>query len=750
MKKILFISIAAILALSMGLIGCEGEGEGPTGDLIELNVLIRTEDEREDIGNYLVTVLQDLGFDAVAQYGISSVLGPIWQGEPSLGTWHAYTGGWVSTSVERDSGTNFGFFYTTIGMAWMPVPLWAAYTDEGDFYDVCEILWTNAFTTSEERADLFEDAMWGSMNDSMRIFLLDRTSFSPLQTDVALAADAYGGIYASWLWALTVHFRDGSDVPVAPTGNTTLRMSTTDLFIDPWNPVGGSNWAYDMFPIRATAEQSFVYDPNTGLPWPHGVADADITWVTGLPMVFDAEHTGWLTSSTVGSEITVPGTAWADWDATGESFIDADTRFGGPVTAKVKVVTRYDDEIFNTPLHDGSTLSEADFLFYLVQFFDRAQSDSTWYDPSHEPAFDAFMSQFKGVTFNFTPGAGYDLEVTTYTDQYYLDAELVVADNQVNWFPHDNAGPFVWHNCALGLLAEEDGDLAFSQAKADTPPTSEWTSFIDGPTLPILEARLVDVQNSGHADYRFVPYSNILGPYLTTGDIDTRYSNLDSWFVSKGHFWVGSGPYFLEDLDTTAKIMELGKFTSYPKDGDKWFFTMTPVPETPYPANDGAWVDVITIEVDDNAAAVSKLGSDLLDVYAFAIADADLKATCDADAGIWYYNNAGSFNDITFNPDGPFFAATGAVNPFAIPEVRQAMNWAMDRDYIVSDIMTGMAIPRFNAVGSLVGDGVKYLSVLSAIDAFYAYDFDAADAAIEAAMLAIPGVTRDEDGNYRY
>jgi peptide/nickel transport system substrate-binding protein len=757
LKKILFISLALILALSMALIGCE-EGEGPTGDPINLTVLIRTEDEREDIGNYLVTVLEDLGFDVTAQYGISSELGSIWQGEPSLGLWHAYTGGWVSTAVERDGGTNFGFFYTTIGMAWMPVPLWAAYTDEGEFYDLCEVLWANDFSTGAERADLFEDAMWLSMNDSVRIMLLDRTSFSPLQTDVALSADAYGGIYASWLWALTAHFRDGSGVPQAPSGNTTLRMSTTDLFIDPWNPVGGSNWAYDMFPIRATAQQSFVYDPNTGLPWPHAVADADITWVDGLPIIYDADHEtgspsgrGWLTHTVVGSEIPVPGTAWADWDATSESFITTATRFGGPVTSKIKVVTRYDDDIFTTPLHDGSTLSEGDFLYYLCQFFDRADSTSTWYDTSHEPAFDAFMTQFKGVTYNFTPGPGYALEITTYTDQYYLDAELVVADNQINWFPHDNAGPFVWHNCALGMLGERDGLLAFSQAKADTPPTSDWTSFIDGPSLDILEDYLVDVQNVADPDYRFLPYSNILGTYVDNTEIDSRYSNLDDWYTAKGHFWVGEGPYYLEDVDTLGSVIELGKFASYLEDGDEWFFTMTPLPTTPYPANDGAWVDLITIEVDDNAAAVSKLLADQLDVYAFAIADADLKDTCDANPSVvWYYENAGSFNDITFNPDGPFFASTGAVNPFAIPEVRQAMNWAVDRTYLCSDVMNGMAIPRFNCIGSLSGDGVLYSTVLDAIDAFYAYDFDAADAAIEAAMLAVPGVTRDEDGTYRY
>ena len=741
-KRILLCFAAVLLTLGIVLTGCTEE---PTaGDRIDLTVLIRTEDERQEIGDYTAGVLEDLGFKVTRQYGISSELGPIWQGEPSLGEWHAYTGGWISTAIERDAGTNFGFFYTTIGMAWMPIPLWAAYTDEGTFYDVCEKLWVNDFSTAAEREDLFEAALWGSMEDSVRPFLLDRTSFSPLQTDVHMAADAYAGIYGCYLWALTAHFRDASGVPQLPDGSTTLRMSTTDLFIDPWNPVGGSNWAYDMYPIRGTHDQAFAPDPNTGLFWPHRAVDAELTWVDGLPIVTDPLHT-WLTSSTVADPIPVPGTAWADWDATTGEWLTA-AEVHGDVTAKVKAVVRYPDTIFTTPLHDGSTLSKGDFLLYAVQWFDRANADSDYYDESHAPPFDAFMSQFKGMEWNFNPGPGYGLEITSYSDQYYLDAELVFSDYQFCWFPADEKGPFAWHNVALGMLAERDGELAFSQDKADTLEV-EWTSFIDGPSLDVLAAKLADVQNSGHADYRFLPYASILGDYVDTAEIDARYSNLAAWYASKGHFWVAGGPYFLEATDTLGKVIELNRFADYPDDATRWFFTMTPVP-TSAPAHTGGWVDVITIEVDDNATAVSKLQGDLLDVYAFAIADADLKDTCDADDGIWYYENAGSFNDITLNPDGPFFGGTGEPNPFALLAVREALNMAIDRDYICGTIMQGMAIPRYTCVGDLSGDGIKYAGIIDAIEDEYAYDFEAADAAIEEAMLALPGVTRDELGHY--
>ena len=744
-RKVLLCFVAVMLTVGVVLAGC---AEEPTyGERVELTVLIRTEDCRMEIGDYASNVLEELGFKVVRQYGTSSELSPIWSGDPDLGLWNMYTGAWISTAVERDAGSNFGFFYTRLGAGIMG-PLWAAYENTEEFYTISEKLWFNDFSTTEERNDLFEDAMWMSMSEAQRNFLQDRTSFSPLQTDLHVAADSYGGISGSWLWGLTLHFRDGSGVPQVPTGSTTCRMAMTDVLTNPWNPVAGSNWVYDMFPIRATGDNGFLYDPVTGLQWPHRVVDAEVTWVDGLPIVSDPDHTGWLTTSTVADPIPVPDTAWADFDATTGEFVTTAERFGSGQTAKAKTVVRYPESIWDVPLHDGSTLDEGDFLLYAIMQFVRADVDSPLYDPSWVPTYEALMSHFKGVEFNFSPGGGYGLEITTYGDQYYLDAELIAGDEQRCWFPADQFGQWAWHNIALGILAEEDLGLCFSQAKA-AANTVEWMHFVDGPSLAVLEGYLDDVLDSGSGVYGYIPFENVLGDYIDQSDALARYGNLDTWYTDKGHFWVGSGPYYVEDVDSVGQVMELGRHTTYPDDAARWFFTMDPVPTTP-PAHTGGWFDVITIEIAAEAAAVSMLGSDLLDVYAYAIADAALMETCDDDPNIWYYMNAGLFDELTFNPSGEFFPGTGELNPFAIPEVREAMHWAMDSDYITGTIMGGMGLPRINAVGSLSGDGVKYADILDAINEYYAYDFDQADAAIEEAMLAITGVTRDELGHYYY
>ena len=741
MKKIIFLIIASLLVIGLILPGCEGEGED-IGDAVTVKFLIRTEDQRNDIGDYVGNLLEDLGFTVVRQYGTSGDLSPLWYGsDPADGLWNVYTGAWINTAVPRDEGSNFGQFFTPLWAAMGP--LWVAYTPTDEFLAASTLLWNNDFNTMAEREAIFEDAVPMSMDDSARIFLDDRTSFYMQQTDVVLANDAYGGTEASRLWAHSIHFRDGSGVPLVPTGNTTMRAATSDLLVEPWNPIAGSNWAYDQMPISATQDRGFMYDTNDGLCWPQVASQAEVTVQAGLPVGTTAGHETWLTLDTTPDPIPVPAAAWADWDASAGDWVLA----GSGVTAKTKTVVYYPAGTFGRPLHDGSLLDEGDFLFYTIQQFDRAKPTSDIYDPDYVAEYDAFMSHFKGFTFNFT-APGYDLVVTTYDDQFQLDAELMAFENQ--WFPTGSYGPYAWHTLALGYLAERELQLAFSESKA-TAETIDQLGMISGPSLAILAAHLTNVQDSTpHADYRFLPYENVLGTYITDGEIDTRYSNLASWYASKGHFWVASGPYYLESADTVGDVVQLDRFGSYPDDGDEWFFLMDPEPVTP-PSHTGGWVDTIVLEVLDELIAFSQLVSDDLDIFIHGESDADLFADVQAEAGLHYYLAYGLFDELTFNPSGPFFPNTGELNPFAIHAVRRALNFAIDRSYICGEIYGGMAAPRYTCVGTVTGDYVsRYPALFAATEAAFAHDFDAADDLIEAEMLAISGVTRHTDGLYYY
>jgi len=558
------------------------------GDPVELIFVIRTEDERKEMGDYFADLLEGLGFTVTRQYGTLLELSPVWRGDPTRGVFHIYTGGWSNTIISRDEYDSFGAFYTNLWSAMGP--LWQAYKNDPVFYEAAEKLWNRDYTTMEERRQLFEVCLRGSMEDNVRMFLVTDKRFSPMRDDVRLAGDAVGGLsglfsyyrytgsnattggVGSSMWALTAHFVDDAGKPIA---GGTLRVAMPDVLTNPWNPVAGSNVAYDTFPIRATGDQGLQSDTRTGLRWPGRLERAEVFVQTGLPM--EVTNTEWCSLQFV-PEIQVPLDAWANWDATEQRFITAQERFGpGGAAALMKSVSYYPKDIFEIPLHDGSTLSMGDFILYTILQFDRGKEASAIHDESYAGQLDAFMETFKGVRF-ITDDPDYGLIVEHYSDHWQVDAELCVA----TWFPAYLGIPFdwyptsyspsVWHTIALGIKAEEDKALAFSQAKASALGV-EWMSFIAGPSLPFLRNYLTSAKATN-----YIPYESTMGLYVTEAEAAERWSNLEEWYSDKGHFWVGSGPFYLEEADTTEKTIRLKRFEDYPDPMDRWLFLLEPLP----------------------------------------------------------------------------------------------------------------------------------------------------------------------------
>ena len=530
------------------------------GEPVDIIVLIRTEDERKGTGDYLATLLEGEGFTVTQRYGTAPELAPIWNGDPGRGVFHVYTGGWVTTVVRQDEGGNFGTFYTPLGSGYGP--LWAAYQNDSVFYEAAEKLYNYDYADLEERRQLFEMCLEYSMMENQRMFLVARSAFTPMRKEVRLAYDLSGGVFGSWMWALTAHFVDNAG---RPAEGGTLRIGTADFLLNPWNPVAGSNWVYDIFAIRATGDMGHWPDTRTGLRWPGRIEKAEVSVKRGLPVA--VTNTAWCSLAFV-PEVQVPLDAWADWDAVHQRFLTVQDRFGaGGTTAKTKSVCYYPKDIFAIPLHDGSTLSMGDFILYAVLQFDRAKPASPIYDESAVAAYNAFMGNFKGVKF-ITNNPDYGLIVEYYSDLWQLDAELIVT----TMFPYYTQGPGMWHTIALAIRAEEDGALAFSGLKSGRLKVP-WMSFIDEPSLPILAGYL---DNAKAVNY--IPYEPTMGQYVTGSEAAERWSNLERWYDERGHLWVASGPFYLESADTTNKVIHLKRFEDYPDPMDRWLFLLEPLP----------------------------------------------------------------------------------------------------------------------------------------------------------------------------
>ena len=513
------------------------------GKPVVLKFLIRTEDKRREIGDYIASQLEKVGFTVERLYKTSKEAAPIWiASDPADGLWHMYTGGWITTAVVRDESDNFDFFYTPRGL---PFPLWQAYKPEPEFDHIAKRLAMRDFKDLDEREELMKKALWLAMKDSARVWLVHNISPWVYRKELSIAYDLAGGLSGCRLWPYTIRYE-------GKVGGT-VKIASASLLVDPWNPLGGSDWIYDQMIIRATSDPPVIQDPYTGLYRPNRVKKAEVYVLEGLPVVKSLD---WVSLEFV-DKIEVPTDAWIGWNATAKKIITAPPG----TTAKAKVVVYFEDDLFKkVKWHDGSPMTIADIIFSFILTFDRADPNSPVYDEAHAIDIAPFLETFKG----FRIVSEDPLVIEYYTDAWYLDAELIAADAALAFWPEATYGPTPWHTVAIGWLAEFEKKLAFSSDKAEALGV-EWMNYIAGPSLEVFKEMLDKA-----IETTFIPYKEVLGEYITEEEAKTRYENLKKWFEEKGHFWVGNGPFYLESVDTTAKVVIIKAFREYPDPADKW------------------------------------------------------------------------------------------------------------------------------------------------------------------------------------
>jgi peptide/nickel transport system substrate-binding protein len=528
------------------------------GEPVVVTALIRTEDERLEIGHYFSNLLEDIGFTVDRQEKTSAECATCWiQSDPMSGCFGFYTGGWVSTYIDRNAQQSFGDYYTPLGWG---IPLWQAYNNTDEFFGVVERLYNSDYTTIEERTDLMAQALVLSLEDSNRIWLKDDTGIAPLRKDLSLASDLSGSVYGSRLWNVTLKYEGQVG------GSVTIGMPS--IMTEPWNPLEGSNWVYDMMPLRGMNSPAVVPDPFTGLWLPNRLEKAEVYIEEGLPV---GQSLDWLTLEFL-PEIPVPEDAWSDWDAENQVFITAAERFPEGATAKSKIVMYYEEDYFDkVTWHDGSPVSLADhIMFMIIQPFDRAKEASAIYDEAQVPSYDTYMGAFKGWKIVSED----PLVIEYYTDAYELDAELNVTNWRAAHPARYQCGEAGWHTVALGMMVEANGDATWSSDKADALEVDQ-LSYIAGPTLELLKAALDTAQAEN-----YIPYEPTLGQYITAEEVESRYANLQEWYRRRGHFQVATGPFYLEKAFPVEGTLILQRYEQYPDLATKWDrFAEAPIPE---------------------------------------------------------------------------------------------------------------------------------------------------------------------------
>ncbi|MBC8223993.1 peptide-binding protein [Candidatus Bathyarchaeota archaeon] len=144
----------------------------------------------------------------------------------------------------------------------------------------------------------------------------------------------------------------------------------------------------------------------------------------------------------------------------------------------------------------------------------------------------------------------------------------------------------------------------------------------------------------------------------------------------------------------------------------------------------GPATDVIEYVRVDRPLAPEALRQGDIDVYIFSIpSEAEIEIG-DDDEDIAFYRGVSGMNDILLNP-AP--APEGQLNPFSIKEVRYAMNFIFDRDFIVNEIYQGTAAQMYDYLGPFHPEVPSIADIK--LSHGFVYDFDRANSMVEDAMV---------------
>ena len=553
------------------------DGKWMQGDQpVIIITVIRMEDERKDFGDYLCNQLENIGFTCDRQYKTKREASPIWySSDPYEGLWNIYTAGWINNFVNRDEGSNFALYYSPLAGS---SPNYQARTPSAELADVVLRLNNNDFRSLDERDELFRKAIPLGMQDGCVMSVVDTLSFQVTTKDIETSYDLAANMEASYQWPYTMRW-------IGQEGGT-IRIAQSDLMVEPWNPIGGSNWVDDGMIQKATQDNGFLYDPYTGLLWPQRAERYELVAKEGLPILQSEMSKDWLTLEFV-PEVQVPPDAWYDFDPVANRWITVGEAFPDGLIANTKNVVYYPADMYETvKWHDGSPISVGDFLMNMIMTYAQCKPESPIYDESAVSNCESWMSHFKGLRITSVN----PLIIESYDDFYALDAETNPWPNN-SWWPNESAtyiyGGSPWSTMALALIGELNGEMAFTASKATTA-NIERTGFLTGTTL----LALADHLDACIADpAACIPFGDAFAQFVTADEASARYANLKAFYTKYNHMWVGTGPYYIDSVYPVERTITLKNNLDYPDPSDRWSRFGSP--------------KLVTVELDGPAQVVS-------------------------------------------------------------------------------------------------------------------------------------------------
>jgi peptide/nickel transport system substrate-binding protein len=509
------------------------------GQPIELNFIIRIEDERREIGDTFASELEKLGFKINRLYmPFAQAIDIVYGTDPKEHQWDLYTEGWGKSAPDK-------YEYGTINQMGAPwfgyMPGWTEPTfwnyENSTIDDLGQKIYNGQFKSKEEREQLYRKTTEMIIQESIRIWAATRLDIHPTKSNVAGLTNDLGTGLRSPLTTREAYVPGKSTLTI---GHLWVHTATSV-----WNPFGGHQDVYSVDIWRV------VSDPFI---WNHPFS--------GLPMPFRASYT--VKTAGPDGKLDVPSDAFI-WDAASKSW----KAVGSGVKA-TSVVTLDFSKYLGSKWHDGTTITWADLLWGMYAWYDLA------YNPDKASLEGALASQIKSIV---EPVRGYRIvgnNLEVYLDYWHFDSNYI-ASFAIPFYSF----PSLHYPWVVGAAMD---DVVFNKKTASySQATSRarnvpWLSMVLKDHASMVADSLSSLKASG-----FFP-SNVFTvagkSYASKDEVATRIDSALNWFNTYGHLVISDGPFYLYKYDPAAQYAEIRAFRdpTYPFGPGKWYFGK---PETP-------------------------------------------------------------------------------------------------------------------------------------------------------------------------
>ena len=506
---------------------------------IVVKFVIRTEDERREIGEALTKELERAGLTVERIYHpFAQAILRVYTTDPAEFQWHLYTEGWGKGALERyDFATINQMCAPWLGNmpGWLERGYWQYSNKQLD--ELGQRLFKGEFKDKQERDKLYRQMTELCLDEAVRIWVATVLTSAPVRKEVkGISEDLGAGVRS--IWFLRNAYVEGKDeITVGHLWVWTSRSV--------WNPVAGFNDVYSVDIWRNVVDPPIVRNPFTGIPMPFRAK-------------YEVETAG------PDGKLKVPEDAVV-WDAEQDKWVRAPSG-----TEAVSKVT-FDYSLYTqSKWHHGIRISMADILYRIAQIFDIT------YDKEKSKIEAAISATSKPILDTFKAFRVVDdhtLEV--YVDFWHFDKNYI-AEYASLW-----SGGMPWEVLYLmdKEVFEKPRPLYTYSDTAAARLARQQLSLILKEHVSVLRKTLLDIRRNGEYPSNVF---NVLGKeYETPENAVARYDALLNWFNQHGHMVVSSGPFILATIDPAAQYAELKAYRdpSYPfKPGD-WFFGRAQRPE---------------------------------------------------------------------------------------------------------------------------------------------------------------------------